>query len=33
MTGLEITAIVVTVISGLVVFGCFGYVIYNEYIK
>ena len=33
MTGLEITAIVTTVISGLVVFGCWGYVIYNEYIK
>jgi hypothetical protein len=33
MTSLEITAIVTMVIAGLVVLGCWGFVIYNEYIR
>jgi hypothetical protein len=33
MTSLEITAIITMVIAGMVVFGCWGYFIYNEYLK
>ena len=33
MTSLQITAIITTIVSGLVVFGCWGFVLYNEFIK